>query len=66
MFTIYSTGKISSLHSLRLSPMSNIGLKLTRNKVPQRSLKSMGPSPLGIFFVDAVKEQYYHVGNYDD
>ena len=26
----------------------------------------MGPSPLGIFFVDAVKEQYYPIGNYED
>jgi hypothetical protein len=26
----------------------------------------MGPSPLGNFFVDAVKEQYYPVGNYED
>ena len=26
----------------------------------------MGPIPLEIFFVDAVKEQYYPVGNYED
>jgi hypothetical protein len=26
----------------------------------------MGLSPLGIFCVDVVKEQYYPVGNYDD
>jgi hypothetical protein len=26
----------------------------------------MGSSPLGMFCVDAVKEHYYPVGNYDD
>jgi hypothetical protein len=31
-------------HSLRLSPMSNIGGKLIRSKVPQRCLEYMGPS----------------------
>jgi hypothetical protein len=45
--------------------MSNIGGKITGRKVPHRSLEYMGPSPLGIF-VDAVKEQYYPVGNYED
>jgi hypothetical protein len=45
----FSTEKISPSHSLRLSPMSNIGGKLTGRKVPQRSLEYMGPSPLGIF-----------------
>jgi hypothetical protein len=45
----FSTGKISPSHSLRLSPMSNIGGKLTGRKVPQRSLEYMGSSPLGIF-----------------
>jgi hypothetical protein len=38
-----------TLHSLRLYPMSNIGGKRTRSKVPQRILKYMGSSPLGIF-----------------
>jgi hypothetical protein len=46
--------------------MSKIGGKLTGSRVPQRILEYMGPSPLGIFFVDAVKEQYYPVGNYED
>jgi hypothetical protein len=46
--------------------MSNIGGKLTGRKVPQRSLEYMGSNPLGIFSVDAVKEQYYLVGNYED
>ena len=46
---IFSTGKRSPSHSLNLSPMSNIGGKLTGRKVPQRSLEYMGPSPLGIF-----------------
>jgi hypothetical protein len=45
----FSIGKISPSHSLKLSPMLNIGGKLTGIKVPQRSLKYMGPSPLGIF-----------------
>jgi hypothetical protein len=45
----FSTGKRSPSHSLRLSPMSNIGGKLTGRKVPQRSLEYMGSSPLGIF-----------------
>jgi hypothetical protein len=45
----FSTGKRSPSHSLNLSPMSNIGGKLTGRKVPQRSLEYMGPSPLGIF-----------------
>jgi hypothetical protein len=26
----------------------------------------MGPSPIGIFCVDVVKEQYYPAGNYDE
>ena len=43
------TGKRSPLHSLRLSPMSNIGGKLTGSRVPQRILEYMGPSPLEIF-----------------
>jgi hypothetical protein len=46
--------------------MSNIGGKLTRRKFPQRSLEYMGSIPLGIFCVDAVNEQYYPVGNYED
>jgi hypothetical protein len=46
---IFSTGKISPSHSSRLSPMSNIGGKLTGRKVPQRNLEYMGLSPLGIF-----------------
>jgi hypothetical protein len=50
MFTIYPIEKRSPFHSLNLSPMSNIGGKLTGRKVPQRSLEYMGPSPLGIFF----------------
>ena len=41
--------KISPLRSLRLSPMSNIGRKLTGNKIPQRSLEYLGLIPLGIF-----------------
>jgi hypothetical protein len=45
----FSIGKISPSHSLRLSPMSNIGGKLTGRKVPQRSLEYMGSIPLGIF-----------------
>ena len=46
--------------------MSNIGGKLTRIKFPHKSLEYMGLSPLGIFFVDAVKKQYYPVGNYEE
>jgi hypothetical protein len=46
--------------------MSNIGGKITRRKIPQRNLKYLGPIPLGTFFIDAVKLQYYPVGNYDD
>jgi hypothetical protein len=34
---------------LKLSPMSNIGGKLTGRKFPQRILEYMGLSPLGIF-----------------
>jgi hypothetical protein len=49
MFTIFSIEKRSPLHSLRLSPMSNIGGKLTGRKVPQRSLEYLGLSPFGIF-----------------
>ena len=44
----FSTRKRSPSHSLRLSPMSNIGGKITRRKVPQRSLEYMGPSPIEI------------------
>jgi hypothetical protein len=46
--------------------MSNIGGKLIGRKVPQRILEYMGPISLGIFFVDAIKEQYYPIGNYED
>jgi hypothetical protein len=45
----FSTRERSPSHSLNLSPMSNIGGKLTRRKIPQRSLEYMGSSPLGIF-----------------
>jgi hypothetical protein len=46
--------------------MSNIGGKLTRSKVPQRSYGIYGVEPTWDFFVDAVKEQYYPIGNYED
>jgi hypothetical protein len=62
----FSTKKRSPSHSLKLSLMSNIGGKLTGSKVPQRSLEYMGSDPTWDFFVDAVKEQYYPVGNYED
>ena len=62
MFTTFSTNKISPLHSLNLSLMSNIGGKLTGSKVPQ----IYEADPTLDFFVDAVKEQYYPVGNYED
>jgi hypothetical protein len=45
----FSTKKISPSHSLKLSPMSNIGGKLIGSKIPQRSLKYMESIPLGIF-----------------
>jgi hypothetical protein len=48
-FSVSPIGKRSPSHSLRLSPMSNIGGKLTRSKVPHRNLEYMGLSPLGIF-----------------
>jgi hypothetical protein len=46
--------------------MSNIGGKLTRRKVPQKSYGIYGAEPPWDFFVDVVKEQYYPVGNYED
>jgi hypothetical protein len=49
LFTIFPTGKRSPSHSLNISPMSNIGGKLTGRKVPQKSLEYMGSIPLGIF-----------------
>ena len=45
----FSTGKRSPSHSLNLSPMSNIGGKLTGSKFPQRIMEYMGSIPLGIF-----------------
>jgi hypothetical protein len=36
-------------YSLKLPPMSNIGGKRIGSRVTQRSLKCMGPIPLGIF-----------------
>jgi hypothetical protein len=49
-FTIFPIEKRSFSHSLRLSPMSNIGGKLTGRKIPQRSLEYMGSrSHLGFF-----------------
>jgi hypothetical protein len=46
--------------------MSNIGGKLTGSKVPQKESGIYGAKPTWDFFVDAVKEQYYPVGNYED
>jgi hypothetical protein len=40
-------GKISPLRSLRLSPMSKIGGRLTVRKIPQRSLECLRLNPLG-------------------
>jgi hypothetical protein len=57
LITIFSIEKRSPLHSLRLSPMSNIGGKL---------IGIFGVEPTWEFFMDVVKEQYYPVGNYDD
>ena len=45
----FSTGKRSPSHSLNLSPMSNIGGKLTGRKFPQRNLEYMGSSTLENF-----------------
>jgi hypothetical protein len=45
----FPKGKRSPSHSSRLSPMSNIGGKITGRKVPQSNLEYMGSSPLGIF-----------------
>jgi hypothetical protein len=39
----------SPSYSSRVSPMSKIGGKLTKRKVPQRNLEYMRLSPLGIF-----------------
>jgi hypothetical protein len=47
-------------------PMLNIGGKLIGSKLSERSMEYMWSSPLEIFFVDAVKEQYYHFGSYED
>jgi hypothetical protein len=46
--------------------MSNIGGKLTGRKVSIEESGIYGVEPTWDFFVDAVKEQYYPVGNYDD
>jgi hypothetical protein len=46
--------------------MSNIGGKLTRSKVSTEESRIYGGDPTWDFFVDAVKEQYYPVGNYED
>ena len=61
----FPTRKRSPSHSSRLSPMSNIGGKLTRSKVPQMNME-YGAKPTWDFFVDAVKEQYYPVDNYEE
>jgi hypothetical protein len=45
--------------------MSNIGGKLTGRKFPQES-GIYAVDPTWDFFVDAVKEQYYPIGNYED
>jgi hypothetical protein len=58
-------GKLAHLRNLA-PKIIYVGGKLTGKKSPQRSLEYLGPSPLGIFFMDAVKEKYYLVGNYDD
>ena len=46
--------------------MSNIGGKLTGSRVPQEDSGIYGAEPTWDCFVDAVNEQYYLVGNYED
>jgi hypothetical protein len=60
--------------SLRLSPMSRIGGRLTVSKWKLRNLQQRAIEECTIFVVtptldsfrDALKEQYYPIGRYDD
>ena len=46
--------------------MLNIGGKLTKRKKSKEESRIFGVEPTWDFFMDAVKEQYYLVENYDD
>ena len=46
--------------------MSKIGGKLTVRKTHQTLLEFFGDNPTWAYFIDVIKEHYYHVGNYDD
>jgi hypothetical protein len=46
--------------------MSDIGGRLTVRNMSRDESAIFGPGPTWVDFVDALKEQYYPVGNYDD
>jgi hypothetical protein len=56
MFTIFSTG---------FSPTSNISGKITK-QISTKECGIYGAKTTWDFFLDAVKEQYYSVDNYED
>jgi hypothetical protein len=57
--------KKSPSPSLRPFPMSYIGGRLTMRNMLKMSLQFLAKTHLADF-VDALKEKYYSVGNYDD
>jgi hypothetical protein len=65
LFIISPTGKRSPSHSLWISPMSNIGGKIT-GRISTEESGIYGTEPTWDFFMDVIKEQYYPVGNYQD
>ena len=42
------------------------GVLIIRRKIHQTSLECLIQIPTWAYFKDVVKEQYYHVGNYDE
>jgi hypothetical protein len=61
----FSTKKRSPSHSLKLSPCQTLVGNLLGAKF-HRGVWNIWGDPTWDFFVDAVKEQYYPVGNYED
>jgi hypothetical protein len=63
---IFSTVKRSPSRSLNPFPMSELGGKVTGRGTPVDESTLFGREPTWEAFVDALKEEFYPVGNYDD
>jgi hypothetical protein len=66
LFTIFPTKKRSLLRSSRLSPYVKHWWETYWEKNSIDESRIFRSEPTWDFFMDAVKEKYYPVGNYDD